>query len=63
MRLGAPFAAEVFAAEADDPDALAKGHRAKGYRAAYCPNISLEDPAHIRAVRAFDFVLRRRKTL
>ncbi len=50
MRLGAPFAAEVFAAEADDPVALAKGHRAKGYRAAYCPNISLKDPAHIRAV-------------
>ena len=38
------------AAEADDPVALAKGHRAKGYRAAYCPNISLKDPAHIRAV-------------
>ena len=52
MRLGAPFAAEVFAAEADDPAALAKGHRAKGYRAAYCPDISLKDPVHIRAGEA-----------
>ena len=50
MRLGAPFAAEVFAAETDNPAALAKGHRAKGYRAAFCPDISLKDPGHIRAV-------------
>ena len=50
MRLGAPFAAEVFAEETDDPAALAKGHRAKGYRAAFCPDISLKDPGHIRAV-------------
>ena len=44
MRLGAPFAAEVFAEETDDPVALAKGHRAKGYGAAFCPEISLKDP-------------------
>ena len=50
MRLGAPFAAEVFAEETDDPVALAKGHRAKGYGAAFCPEISLKDPGHIRAV-------------
>ena len=50
MRLGAPFVAEVFAEETDDPVALAKGHRAKGYRAAFCPEISLKDPGHIRAV-------------
>ena len=50
MRLGAPFAAEVFAGETDDPAALAKGHRAKGYGAAFCPEISLKDPGHIRAV-------------
>ena len=50
MRLGGPFAAEVFAEETDDPAALAKGHRAKGYRAAFCPEISLKDPGHIRAV-------------
>lgn len=50
MRLGAPFAAEVFAEETDDPTALAKGHRAKGYGAAFCPEISLKDPGHIRAV-------------
>ena len=50
MRLGAPFAAEVFAEETDDPAALAKGHRAKGYGAAFCPEISLKDPGHIRAV-------------
>ena len=50
MRLGGPFAAEVFAEETDDPAALAKGHRAKGYGAAFCPEISLKDPGHIRAV-------------
>ena len=50
MRLGAPFVAEVFAEETDDPAALAKGHRAKGYSAAFSPEISLKDPGHIRAV-------------
>jgi sugar phosphate isomerase/epimerase len=44
IRLGAPFSAK-----GDDPEALARAHRAKGYRAAYCPDIALADRARIRA--------------
>ena len=44
IRLGAP----VWAKD-DDPDALARAHRAKGYRAAYCPKIPLEDRERLRA--------------
>jgi len=46
MRLGAP----VFV-DTDDPDALAQAHRELGYRAAYCPELTLDDPDRIRAVR------------
>lgn len=49
VRLGGP----VFDAP-PDPDALARAHRALGYRAAYCPPLKLEDREHIRATaRAF----------
>jgi len=49
LRLGAPITAP-----ADDPDALARAHRAKGYRAAYCPAIGLDDRERLRAtVEAF----------
>jgi sugar phosphate isomerase/epimerase len=44
IRLGAP----VWAA-ADDPDAFARAHRAKGYRAAYCPKVPLGDRERLRA--------------
>jgi sugar phosphate isomerase/epimerase len=44
LRLGAPLRAQ-----SADPDALAQAHRAKGYRAAYCPDIRLDDRERIRA--------------
>lgn len=46
IRLGGP----VFDAPAD-PEALARAHRDLGYAAAYCPNVSLQDAAQLRAVR------------
>jgi sugar phosphate isomerase/epimerase len=49
LRLGAPVSAP-----AGDPEALARAHRAKGYRAAYCPDLKLDDREKIRAtVEAF----------
>ena len=49
IRLGAP----VFDAPGD-PDALALAHRQLGYRAAYCPPVSLDDKDRIRDIqRAF----------
>ncbi len=49
VRLGAPVSVP-----GDDPDALARAHRAKGYRAAYCPNVPLDDRERLRAtVEAF----------
>jgi sugar phosphate isomerase/epimerase len=49
LRLGAPVSLE-----GGDPEALALAHRAKGYRAAYCPVIPLDDRESIRAtVEAF----------
>ncbi len=49
LRLGAPVSVV-----GDDPEALARAHRAKGYRAAYCPEIRIDDRARIRAtVEAF----------
>ncbi|HSD27893.1 MAG TPA: sugar phosphate isomerase/epimerase [Vicinamibacteria bacterium] len=49
IRLGAPVTAP-----GDDPDALARAHRAKGYRAGYCPAIRLDDRERVRAtVEAF----------
>jgi sugar phosphate isomerase/epimerase len=49
VRLGGP----VFV-KTDDPDELARAHRKLGYRAAYCPVISLTDNDRITAtIRAF----------
>ena len=45
IRLGAP----VFA-DAKDPEAYAQAHRKLGYRAAFCPDVSLEDTDRIRAI-------------
>lgn len=47
MRLGGP----VFL-ESDDPEELAAEHRRLGYRAAYCPPLSLDEPERIRATHA-----------
>jgi sugar phosphate isomerase/epimerase len=44
LRLGAPVSVA-----GDDPEALARAHRAKGYRAAYCPAVPLDDGARLRA--------------
>ena len=49
IRLGAPVSVP-----GDDPAALARAHRARGYRAAYCPAIRLDDRERLRAtVEAF----------
>jgi sugar phosphate isomerase/epimerase len=49
LRLGAPLSVA-----GSDPEALARAHRAKGYRAAYCPDIRIDDRERIRAtVEAF----------
>jgi sugar phosphate isomerase/epimerase len=49
LRLGGP----IFT-RSEDPDELALAHRQLGYRAAYCPNLSLDDSSRITAVaRAF----------
>jgi sugar phosphate isomerase/epimerase len=49
IRLGAPVSIS-----GGDPDALARAHRARGYRAGYCPDIRLDDTARIRdTVAAF----------
>lgn len=47
IRLGAP----VFKAP-QDPDGLALAHKRLGYRAAYCPNVGLQDKDRIRDYRA-----------
>lgn len=47
LRLGAPAFAKT-----EDPEDLARWHRAAGYRAAYCPKIALADADRIRAVEA-----------
>jgi sugar phosphate isomerase/epimerase len=44
LRLGAPVSVP-----GDDPETLARAHRAKGYRAAYCPSIPLDDRERLRA--------------
>ena len=46
IRLGGP----MFNAPAD-PDELALAHRRLGYRAAYCPGVSLSEPDRVRAFR------------
>jgi sugar phosphate isomerase/epimerase len=43
IRLGGP----VFV-QSDDPEVLARAHRAKGYRAAYCPKLALDDRERIK---------------
>ena len=49
IRLGGP----IFE-KSDDPEALARAHRAKGYRAAYCPKLSVADADRIKEMeRAF----------
>src|SRR5262245_4555302 len=45
VRLGGP----IFL-NSDDPEALALEHRRLGYRAAYCPRVSLTDGGRIRAI-------------
>jgi sugar phosphate isomerase/epimerase len=45
LRLGGPIFVKT-----DDPEELALAHRKLGYRAAYCPKISLNDSARIRSV-------------
>src|SRR5581483_638081 len=44
IRLGGPAFADT-----QDPEELAAAHRKLGYSAAYCPNVSLNDSARIRA--------------
>jgi len=46
MRLGAP----VFV-DRDDPEEIARAHRALGYRAGFCPPASLEESRRTRAIR------------
>ena len=45
LRLGGPSFAKT-----DDPEELALLHRKLGYRAAYCPKVSLNDSARIKAL-------------
>jgi sugar phosphate isomerase/epimerase len=45
IRLGGPSFAKT-----DDPEALALAHRQLGYRAAYCPGVSLKDKERISAL-------------
>ncbi len=44
-------AGESHAAAADDPAALARAHKAKGFTAAYAPYVDLNDKERVRAVR------------
>lgn len=44
VRLGGPIFERL-----DDPEELARAHRALGYRAAYCPDVSLDDADRVRA--------------
>ncbi|HVN81598.1 MAG TPA: sugar phosphate isomerase/epimerase [Terriglobia bacterium] len=46
LRLGGP----IFV-KSDDPVELAQSHRKLGYRAAYCPEVKLEDSARVKAIR------------
>jgi len=45
IRLGAPVSAKT-----QDPEKLALAHRKLGYRAAYCPRVTLKDSARIREI-------------
>jgi sugar phosphate isomerase/epimerase len=44
IRLGGPVFGKF-----DDPEELARAHRQLGYGAAYCPGVTLSDPARVRA--------------
>ena len=46
IRLGGPSFAKT-----EDPEELALAHRKLGYRAAYCPGVSLKDTDRIKALR------------
>lgn len=46
IRLGAPVSGA-----GDDPEALAREHVRRGYRAAYCPAVAIEDRDRIAAIR------------
>jgi sugar phosphate isomerase/epimerase len=46
MRLGAPVSAKT-----EDPEELARAHRALGYRAAFCPQMRVEETDRIRSIR------------
>jgi len=46
LRLGGPAFAKV-----DDPEELALAHRKLGYRAAYCPKVTLGDAERVRALQ------------
>jgi hypothetical protein len=49
VRLGGP----IFE-KSDDPEVLARAHRAKGYRAGYCPKLSVADADRVKETeRAF----------
>ena len=45
VRLGGPVSIKT-----DDPQQIAREHRRLGYAAAYCPNITIQDTARIKAV-------------
>ena len=45
-------AGESHGAVADDPELLARGHRLKGFTAAYAPKVSLNDTQQIRRIRS-----------
>jgi len=47
IRMGGPIFVKT-----DDPEEQAKAHRTLGYRAAYCPNVPLNDSARIAAAYA-----------
>lgn len=50
VRLGGPIFVDT-----PDPEELAAAHRKLGYRAAYCPNLSLKEPEKVRAAaKAFE---------
>ncbi len=61
IRLGGPIflsdtkaagAGESHGIAADDPEILVNAHKAKGYTAAYAPQVSLNDSEKIRAIRS-----------
>jgi len=60
LRFGGPIflttphaagAGESHGALATDPEALVRAHQAKGYTAAYAPQVRLQDTDRVRAIR------------